>query len=975
MSAEADLRFGRIAVTKSFLTEDVLTEILIHQAADALSAGGIAKPLYQVAYDGGWLDENTVQQIRLAARLQEFLDGEKQLADLVLKHGIAGKDLVEKILNQQRELFKQTNGNPPGIATMLAEEGGLDEKQVRALRTLEQRIRRGPDKPTVVKVVTGPAAMPPLPRGMAPPPTPQPLPAVGPRSTKSTKPKCPGCRAPLPSAQELHCDACGALFCPKCRAVVKAEDIVCRSCLHSLRQVDEEPKSKKGLVTLVVAIVLLAGAGIALGPGGLYAKLVGPGVDYPRLLADAKSVLDRADEQINASEVDAAKASLADAERKTAALVGNITEDQVTFLRTRIAQVKDGIALLEKRLAERAAQEEAAKKLRETLERSYGLVEQSRKVADLAEARRLIDEALALMPENAAAWHALGLLLDKGGKRDQAKKELSAAAEKKQLGTLGLLLLGTWAIEEKDAKAARKWLNAVFSVPPALDGPDSPALAAEVSAARKVARQKLVILELEQGNLADAINHFRHLGSVEGIDPELLLRIADVYVAREENQRAADLYKAHLDRHPDCKRRILLEWRIRRLTRDESQNRVNLVVIAEDPRISYFLARETDQEFFVKNLPDDPTEVGLPRAACELKLSVKNPLAEATDLLDKRLKGIPLEAVTRRIERLEEFVNEAYKAGIPPAVVKRLCEAEMGDIEPRDPGNAKFAEFAKKVAKWTIPAPSVKPPPPENITGAGGTETANPVTGPTASRTFDADKVWKDLFDAFKRAKDKFGDKPLERLGLEDEAVRSFEAALNDARPSEALTAKKWFDKCLGWLRSVATTFMGEMKPVEERPFANDANNLSHAAVVLMQRCLLFAEPPPPQTPQQVFDAFLADLVSFRKQFPGNVRFYTMQLGEKSIAFDRMSGTAYVRRDAMQARMAQFEAELEKASGQIEDTVRYKERMLSVIASKLPLEFPLDRFNFDEFTAVDNGEDVIPLAMAALDKVIEKVRK
>jgi len=123
MSSASDLRFGRIAVTKSFLTEDVLTEILIHQAADAITSGGIAKPLYQVCYDGGWLDEDSVQGIRLAQRLQEFLDGEKELADLVVKHGIADRDIVESILNQQRDLFKQTDGSPPGIATMLADEG------------------------------------------------------------------------------------------------------------------------------------------------------------------------------------------------------------------------------------------------------------------------------------------------------------------------------------------------------------------------------------------------------------------------------------------------------------------------------------------------------------------------------------------------------------------------------------------------------------------------------------------------------------------------------------------------------------------------------------------------------------------------------------------------------------------------------------------------------------------------------------
>lgn len=979
MSVQADLRFGRIAVTKSYLTEDVLTEILIHQAADALSTGGIAKPLYQVAYDGSWLDEDSVQQIRLAARLQEFLDGEKELADLVLKHGIAGKDIVEEILNQQRELFKQTNGSPPGIATMLADEASLDEKQLRALRTLEQRMRKGPDKPTVIKVVTGPAAMPPLPPGMTPSPTPQPGPGVGPRSTKSGRPKCPGCGAALPSIRELHCDACGALFCPKCRAVVKAEDVVCGSCNNSLRAVEEEPKSKKGLIAIIVAVVVLAGAGIALGPGGLYEKLVGPAIDYNKLLSEARERLAAADEDITAEKVEEAKASLADAEKRLGALAGHIPEDRVVELKNRVQQVSDGIALLEKRLAERATQEEAARRLREKMERSHALVAESIKAADPDEARRLLDEALQLLPENAAAWHRLGLLLDKEGKRAEAKKELAAAADRKQLGTLGLLLMGQWSLEEKDVKSTRKWLNAVFSVPPSLDGPDSPELAKQVADARMEARRRLVILELGEDNLADAINHFREMGNVSGIDPELILRIADVYVVREENARAVDLYKAHLDKHPDCKRRILLEWRMRRLRGDESQDKADLVIIVESPRIPYFLSRETDKEFFVKNLPDDTQEVGLPRDACEVKRGMKNPMAEAFDLLDKRIRGIPLAEVTRRVERLEEFVTETYKAGLPPACVKRLCEAEMADLAPRDPKNAKLAEFGAKLAKWTIPAPSVKPPPPEEIVGPGS-EGGTPTVGPTASRSFDADKVWKDLFDVYKRAKDKFGDpsKATERQGLEAEALRTFQNALKDAKPTEELPAKRWAEKCQAWVKQVWPVFMGDPKPNEDRPFNPEADLVSHSAVELLRACLVFAAPPASgQTPQQAFESLLADLASMRKQFPGNVRFYvTMDNDQKVVAFDKPSGTLYARRDVTEARVAQFDAEIEKCvGGQVDDTVKFKEKQLAAISSKLPPEFPLDKFNYDNFTAVDNGEDILAAAHAALEKTLEKVRK
>ena len=130
-------------------------------------------------------------------------------------------------------------------------------------------------------------------------------------------------------------------------------------------------------------------------------------------------------------------------------------------------------------------------------------------------------------------------------------------------------------------------------------------------------------------------------------------------------------------------------------------------------------------------------------------------------------------------------------------------------------------------------------------------------------------------------------------------------------------------------------------------------------------------------TPQQAFESFLGDLSSLRKQFPGNVRFYvTMDNDQKVVAFDRPSGTTFARRDVTEARVAQFEAELEKcAGGQVDDTVRFKEKQLASISSKLPLEFALDKFNFETFTAVDNGEDILAAAHAALEKTLEKVRK
>ena len=331
------------------------------------------------------------------------------------------------------------------------------------------------------------------------------------------------------------------------------------------------------------------------------------------------------------------------------------------------------------------------------------------------------------------------------------------------------------------------------------------------------------------------------------------------------------------------------------------------------------------------------------------------------------------------MERLEEFVTETYKAGLPPAVVKRLCEAEMADLATRDPQNAKLAEFGKKVAKWTIPAPSVKPPPPEEIVGPGS-EGGTPTVGPTASRTFDADKVWKDLFDVYKRAKDKFGDpsKTTERQGLEAEALRTFQNALKDAKPTEDLPAKRWFEKSQGWVKAVWPVFMGDAKPNDDRPFNPESDQLSHSAVELLRACLVFAAPPASaMTPQQAFESFLGDLSSLRKQFPGNVRFYvTMDNDQKVVAFDRPSGTTFARRDVTEARVAQFEAELEKcAGGQVDDTVRFKEKQLASISSKLPLEFALDKFNFETFTAVDNGEDILAAAHAALEKTLEKVRK
>jgi len=260
-----------------------------------------------------------------------------------------------------------------------------------------------------------------------------------------------------------------------------------------------------------------------------------------------------------------------------------------------------------------------------------------------------------------------------------------------------------------------------------------------------------------------------------------------------------------------------------------------------------------------------------------------------------------------------------------------------------------------------------------------GTEPGGPTVGPTASRTFDADKVWKDLFDVFKRAKDKFGDpaKTTDRHSFEDEAILAFQNALKDAKPGEELPAKKWCEKCLAWMKPVATTFMVDMKPNDDRPFDYEANVLSHSAVELLRACLVFAAPPTSAlTPQQALESFLTDLASIRKQFPGSVRFYTEQTGERVPAFDRPSGTTHTRRDATEARVAQFEAELEKSTGgQVEDTVKFKEKQLAAISSKLPMEFPLDKFNFDEFTAVDNGEDIRAAANAALERTLEKVRK
>lgn len=983
MSSASDLRFGRIAVTKSFVTEDVLTEILIHQAADAITSGGIAKPLYQVAYDGGWLDEDSVQGIRLAQRLQEFLDGEKELADLVVKHGIAERDIVESILNQQRDLFKQTDGSPPGIATMLADEGDLDEKKVTALRTLEQRIRRGPDKPTVIKVLTGPAAMPPLPPGMAPP-TPAPQPAVR-GGTKSGKLKCPGCGGALPSVDALHCDACGALFCPKCRGVVKAEDVACGACGNSLRAVEPEPKSRKGLIALIVAVVLLAGGGVALGPGGLYEKLVGPSIDYAKAARDADAAFDRADDQINKEQADDAKATLSEAEKAIDGLAGKIADDRMSAFRTRVKLTEESIAKLEKRLADRRAVEELARKQREKMEQSYGLVERAKKTDDAKAARALLEQALQLVPENASAWHQLGVLLNRDGKRDQAKKLLAGAADKGQLGTLGLLLLGQWAREANDPAAVRARLNAVFSVPPALDGPDSPELQKQVAAARKEAHRLLVITELEDpnGKVSDAINHFRDMGDLSGIDAELILRIADVYRMREEGTRAAELYRAHLDRHPDCKRRILLEWRIRRLTKDDSQDTADIVVIRDAPTAAYYLSGESDKEVTVRNLPGEGEEVALPKDACDVKRGDKNPMAVAFDMFEKRMGSLlPLSQVEKRVEKVEEFVNEAYKAGLQRPCVKRLCEAELTDLETRDPKNAKLQELLSKVRKWAIPAPSVKPPPPEEGSPLGtGTATGPTGTNPNATRTFDADKAWTAVFADFKRGKDKFGDpaKATERTSLEDESLRHLQDALKDAKPTESQPARKWYEKFVAWARPAATTFLGDAAPkVEGYPFDREGNLLSQAAADMAKQCIQFAAAPAaPMTPQQAFEAFLNDLVAIRKQYPGTIRYHTvLDNGQECVACDRPGGTVYLRRDALDVRRAAFVSELAASTGgQTDDTVKFKEKQLASIASKLPPDQRLEKYDDGKLTAFDPGEDIAGAARAALDLTIEKVRK
>lgn len=980
MSSASDLRFGRIAVTKSFLTEDVLTEILIHQAADAITSGGIAKPLYQVCYDGGWLDEDSVQGIRLAQRLQEFLDGEKELADLVVKHGIADRDIVESILNQQRDLFKQTDGSPPGIATMLADEGELDEKKVKALRTLEQRMRRGPDKPTVIKVLTGPAAMPPLPPGMtAATPTPQPGARGG---TKSGKPKCPGCGAALPSVEELHCDACGALFCPKCRGVVKAEDIACAGCGNSLRAVEPEPKSHKGLVALIVVVVLLAGGGIALGPGGLYEKLVGPSIDYAKAARDADATFDSAEEEINKGQADEAKATLADAEKRVEALAGKIPEDRLSVLRTRVKLTGESIVKLEKRIADKKAEDAAAEARRAKQEQSYALVEQAKEADDPKAARALLEQALQLLPENASAWHQLGVMLNRDGKRDEAKKLLGGAVDKGQLGTLGFLLLGQWAREANDPAAARSRLNAVFSVPPALDGPDSPELQKQVLAARKEAHRLLVITELEDpnGKVSDAINHFHDMGDLSGIDAELILRIADVYRMREEMPRAAELYRAHLDRHPDCKRRILLEWRIRRLTKDDSEDAADIVIIREAPTVAYFLTAETDKDLTVRNLPGEGEEVALPKGACDVVRGGKNPMATAFDMFEKRMGSLlPLSQVEKRVAKVEEFVNEAHKAGVPPACVKRFCMAELEDLESRDPKNARLVDLLSKLRKWTISAPSVKPPPPEEGSPLEGP--TGPVgPNPTATRTFDPDKVWSAVYGDFKRGKDKFGDpaKANERNSLEDESIRHMEDALKDAKPTDAQPARKWYEKFLTWAKPVAQTFLGDASPKAEYPFDREGNLLSHAAVEVATQCIAFAaSPAAPITPQQAFESYLGDLVAIRKQFPGLVRYHTvLPNGQEVSAGDRPGGTVYLRRDALEVRTAVFASELAASTGgQTDDTVKFKEKELASIASKLPLNLRLEKYDVEKETAFDPGEDVGAAARTALDATIEKVRK
>jgi hypothetical protein len=140
---------------------------------------------------------------------------------------------------------------------------------------------------------------------------------------------------------------------------------------------------------------------------------------------------------------------------------------------------------------------------------------------------------------------------------------------------------------------------------------------------------------------------------------------------------------------------------------------------------------------------------------------------------------------------------------------------------------------------------------------------------------------------------------------------------------------------------------------------------------------MVFSGPPSsPITPQQAFESFLGEVANYRKLFPGNVRFYVEMEGQKVVAFDKASGTVYTRRDAIDVRTAQFEVELAQSTGgQVDDTVRFKMKVLQAISSKLPFEVPLDKFNYETYTASDIAEDFMPTVDMALEKLLDKVRK
>ncbi len=187
----------------------------------------------------------------------------------------------------------------------------------------------------------------------------------------------------------------------------------------------------------------------------------------------------------------------------------------------------------------------------------------------LDEARTSLEKAVELDPTDANAWNNLGVVSGEKGNYAEAQRFFEKTLSVRPTHLLALQNLVKLYIYDDDAGAARRILQQAIAADPsdpqlhlqlamfAIDQKDSATAQAEfekilsLQPGNAAALNGLGVLEMRQGQLTKAMQHFQRCHEVDPDFDRAYLNEASMLLGEGQKQQALDLLSGFLDRHPE----------------------------------------------------------------------------------------------------------------------------------------------------------------------------------------------------------------------------------------------------------------------------------------------------------------------------------------------------------------------------------------------------------------------------------------